>query len=66
MIWLDNGHVFSFGNNFYAQLGYDFKEKNYKENQVNSIYNSNITDLNYYSKNVIFNKYKQKCSLAVV
>ena len=35
MVWLENGHVFSFGNNFFAQLGYDFKEKNYKENQVN-------------------------------
>ena len=34
MIWLENGHVFSFGNNFHAQLGYDFKEKNYKQNQV--------------------------------
>ena len=66
MIWLDNGHVFSFGNNFYAQLGYDFKEKNYKENQVTTIYSSIITDLNYCRKNVIFNKYKQKCSLPVV
>lgn len=34
MVWLTNGNVFSFGNNFYAQLGYDFKEQNYKENQV--------------------------------
>ena len=32
--WLSNGHVFSFGNNFCAQLGYDFRIKNYKENQV--------------------------------
>ncbi|CAC5359671.1 unnamed protein product [Mytilus coruscus] len=34
MVWLTNGNVFSFGNNFYAQLGYDFKEQNYKENQT--------------------------------
>ncbi len=26
--------MFSFGNNFYAQLGYDFRIPNYKENQV--------------------------------
>lgn len=34
MVWLENGHVYSFGNNFHAQLGYDFREKNYKENQT--------------------------------
>ncbi|XP_046574453.1 uncharacterized protein LOC124282489 [Haliotis rubra] len=34
IIWLKNGHAYSFGNNFYAQLGYDFKEKTYKENQL--------------------------------
>ncbi|XP_025077911.1 ultraviolet-B receptor UVR8-like [Pomacea canaliculata] len=34
MVVLTNGHVYSFGNNFYAQLGYNFREKNYKENQV--------------------------------
>ncbi|XP_070212798.1 uncharacterized protein [Littorina saxatilis] len=34
MLLLDNGHVYSVGNNFYAQLGYNFREKNYKENQI--------------------------------
>ncbi|XP_046350491.2 uncharacterized protein LOC124131328 isoform X1 [Haliotis rufescens] len=34
IIWLKNGHAYSFGNNFYAQLGYNFKEPNYKENQL--------------------------------
>ncbi len=32
--WLDNGQCYSSGNNFYAQLGYDFRIKNYKDNQV--------------------------------
>ena len=34
MVLLSNGQVFAFGNNFYAQLGYDFKSERYKENQV--------------------------------
>ena len=34
MVWLTNGNVFSFGNNFFAQLGYDFKDQDHKENQV--------------------------------
>ncbi|XP_061172977.1 uncharacterized protein LOC133182235 isoform X1 [Saccostrea echinata] len=34
MVWLSNGNVFSFGNNFHAQLGYDYRAMNYKENQV--------------------------------
>ncbi|XP_045216677.2 bifunctional serine/threonine-protein kinase/NEDD4-like E3 ubiquitin-protein ligase isoform X2 [Mercenaria mercenaria] len=34
VVWLENGNVFSFGNNFHAQLGYDFRQKNYKENQT--------------------------------
>ncbi|XP_048734330.2 uncharacterized protein LOC125650251 isoform X3 [Ostrea edulis] len=34
MVWLSNGNVFSFGNNFHAQLGYDYRSKHYKENQV--------------------------------
>ncbi|CAH1796404.1 unnamed protein product [Owenia fusiformis] len=33
-IVMENGHMFSFGNNFYAQLGYDFRIKKYKSNQV--------------------------------
>lgn len=37
MVWLSNGNVFSFGNNFNAQLGYDYRSKNYKENQVNML-----------------------------
>ncbi|XP_077989209.1 uncharacterized protein LOC144443553 isoform X2 [Glandiceps talaboti] len=34
IVWLENGKCYSFGNNYNAQLGYDFKIKNYKENQV--------------------------------
>ncbi|XP_054755639.2 uncharacterized protein LOC129261609 [Lytechinus pictus] len=34
VVWLENGRAYSCGNNFYAQLGYDFRIKNYKENQV--------------------------------
>ena len=34
MLLLDNGYVYACGNNFYAQLGYNFRQKNYKENQV--------------------------------
>lgn len=37
MVWLSNGNVFSFGNNFHAQLGYDYRSQNYKENQVNML-----------------------------
>ncbi|XP_072373732.1 uncharacterized protein [Scyliorhinus torazame] len=33
-IWTDTGHCYGFGNNFYAQLGYDFRKGNYKENQL--------------------------------
>ncbi|CAL8250691.1 unnamed protein product [Boreogadus saida] len=33
-VWTDTGQAYSFGNNFYAQLGYDFKRPDYKENQV--------------------------------
>lgn len=32
--WTENGRCYSSGNNFYAQLGYDFRVPNYKENQV--------------------------------
>ncbi|CAL1545062.1 unnamed protein product [Lymnaea stagnalis] len=34
MIVMDNGHVYACGNNFYAQLGYDFRKETYKENQT--------------------------------
>ncbi|XP_060064104.1 uncharacterized protein LOC132544517 isoform X2 [Ylistrum balloti] len=34
MVVFNNGQVYSFGNNFYAQLGYNFREKNFKENQT--------------------------------
>ncbi|ESO88108.1 hypothetical protein LOTGIDRAFT_165845 [Lottia gigantea] len=34
MIWCDSGRVYSFGNNFFAQLGYDFEDERYKENQL--------------------------------
>lgn len=33
-IWLTNGKLYSFGNNFFAQLGYDFHLATYKDNQV--------------------------------
>lgn len=33
-IWSDIGQAFSFGNNFYAQLGYDFQRADFKEHQV--------------------------------
>ena len=34
MVWLGDGHVYAFGNNFYAQLGYNFQQSNYKQNKV--------------------------------
>lgn len=33
-VWTAAGQAFSFGNNFYAQLGYDFQTADYKEHQV--------------------------------
>jgi alpha-tubulin suppressor-like RCC1 family protein len=33
-IWTEEGECFSFGNNFSAQLGYDFRKPDFKENQV--------------------------------
>lgn len=33
-VWTDAGQAFSFGNNFYAQLGYDFQRADFKEHQV--------------------------------
>lgn len=33
-IWTETGQAFSFGNNFYAQLGYDFQRADFKEHQV--------------------------------
>lgn len=33
-LWTDAGQACSFGNNFYAQLGYDFQRADFKENQV--------------------------------
>jgi alpha-tubulin suppressor-like RCC1 family protein len=42
MVWLTNGNVFSFGNNFFAQLGYDFKDQDHKENQVVTIVTSTV------------------------
>lgn len=33
-IWTENGECYSFGNNFSAQLGYDFRKTDFKENQV--------------------------------
>ena len=48
MVWLTNGNVFSFGNNFFAQLGYDFKDQDYKENQVVTIVTSLVDILMIY------------------
>lgn len=33
-IWTETGQAYSFGNNFYAQLGYDFQRADFKEHQV--------------------------------
>ncbi|XP_068167294.1 uncharacterized protein [Antennarius striatus] len=33
-LWTKNGQAFSFGNNFYAQLGYDFQRADFKEHQL--------------------------------
>ncbi|XP_075899954.1 uncharacterized protein LOC142899910 isoform X4 [Nelusetta ayraudi] len=33
-LWTDAGQAFSFGNNFYAQLGYDFQRADFKEHQL--------------------------------
>jgi alpha-tubulin suppressor-like RCC1 family protein len=33
-IWTNNGYCYSFGNNFNAQLGYNFSKADFKENQV--------------------------------
>ncbi|CAB1418806.1 unnamed protein product [Pleuronectes platessa] len=32
-IWTQSGQAYSFGNNFYAQLGYDFQKADFKEHQ---------------------------------
>ncbi|XP_041643463.1 probable E3 ubiquitin-protein ligase HERC1 isoform X2 [Cheilinus undulatus] len=33
-IWSERGQAYSFGNNFYAQLGYDFQRADFKEHQL--------------------------------
>ncbi|KAL7391855.1 hypothetical protein ABVT39_015765 [Epinephelus coioides] len=33
-IWTETGQAYSFGNNFYAQLGYDFQRLDFKEPQL--------------------------------
>ncbi|XP_034547960.1 secretion-regulating guanine nucleotide exchange factor-like isoform X2 [Notolabrus celidotus] len=33
-IWTESGRGYSFGNNFYAQLGYDFQRADFKEHQL--------------------------------
>jgi alpha-tubulin suppressor-like RCC1 family protein len=35
-IWTVNGYCYSFGNNFNAQLGYNFSKADFKENQVSN------------------------------
>ena len=34
LIWTETGLAYGFGNNFYAQLGYDFQRADFKEHQV--------------------------------
>ncbi|CAJ1068530.1 probable E3 ubiquitin-protein ligase HERC2 isoform X3 [Xyrichtys novacula] len=34
LIWMETGRAYSFGNNFYAQLGYDFQRADFKEHQL--------------------------------
>nr|XP_046242999.1 RCC1 domain-containing protein RUG3, mitochondrial-like isoform X2 [Scatophagus argus] len=33
-IWTETGQAYGFGNNFYAQLGYDFQRADFKEHQL--------------------------------
>ncbi|XP_051279711.1 X-linked retinitis pigmentosa GTPase regulator-like isoform X2 [Dicentrarchus labrax] len=33
-VWTESGQAYSFGNNFYAQLGYDFQRADFKEHQL--------------------------------
>ena len=33
-IWTETGRAYSFGNNFYAQLGYDVQRLDFKDHQV--------------------------------
>ncbi|GLD74331.1 E3 ubiquitin-protein ligase HERC2-like protein, partial [Lates japonicus] len=33
-IWTQTGQAYSFGNNFYAQLGYDFQRADFKDHQL--------------------------------
>ncbi|XP_062310065.1 semaphorin-4E-like [Osmerus eperlanus] len=33
-VWTEEGQAYSFGNNFYAQLGYDFRKVDFKEHQL--------------------------------
>ncbi|XP_055367542.1 uncharacterized protein LOC114861926 isoform X6 [Betta splendens] len=33
-LWTETGQAYSFGNNFYAQLGYDFQRADFKEHQL--------------------------------
>ena len=33
-VWTDDGSCYGFGNNFNAQLGYEYGTSNYKNNQV--------------------------------
>lgn len=37
-VWTQDGDCFSFGNNYSAQLGYDFRKPDFKENQVMDLY----------------------------
>lgn len=39
-VWTQDGDCFSFGNNYSAQLGYDFRKPDFKENQVTDLYNN--------------------------
>ncbi|XP_032230239.2 uncharacterized protein LOC5505968 isoform X2 [Nematostella vectensis] len=37
-VWTEEGECFSFGNNYSAQLGYDFRKPDFKDNQLKPIY----------------------------
>ena len=69
-VWTDTGQAYSFGNNFYAQLGYDFKRPDYKENQVQPSYKENplfaVTSSKMQNKNVcnLSPLYNRRCDTA--
>ena len=49
-VWTKDGDCYSFGNNYSAQLGYDFRKPDFKENQVLTI---KVVFNTFYCKNVL-------------